>query len=45
MNKILPETPGDVARQIDHYEWLKRTFPDLYTSVVQMAEQRPERGL
>lgn len=40
MNTVLPSTPADVFRQVDHYEWLKRTFPALYVQVVEMVENR-----
>lgn len=40
MTYVLPQTPKDVARQVDHYQWEKRTFPRLYLEEVQIAEQR-----
>lgn len=43
MNRVLPQTPGDVRRQVDHFEWLKTHYPALYAAEVMVAEQRPER--
>ena len=43
MTYVLPQTPGDVARQVDHYEWVKKHFPGLYAAETKVAEQRPER--
>lgn len=41
MNRVLPETPGDIARQVDHYEWIKKHYTtDWYHRIVQVAEQR-----
>lgn len=43
MTYVLPPTPEAVARQVEHYEWVKRHYPNLYAAEVQVAEQRPER--
>lgn len=41
----LPQTPAEVARQIDFFEWMKANTPTVYTAVVEVIEQRPERDL
>lgn len=41
MNRVLPQTPADVRRQIDLYEYVKKHLPALYAPLVQQAEQRP----
>ncbi|MFB4280792.1 hypothetical protein ACBJ59_36270 [Nonomuraea sp. MTCD27] len=38
MNRVLPQAPADVARQVDHFEWLKTHFPNLYADEVKQAE-------
>lgn len=43
MNNI-PATPREWQRQIEKYEWMKRTYPDLYVDVVRLVEERPERA-
>lgn len=43
MTYVLPQKPADVARQVDHYEWVKKHYPALYATETQIAEQRPER--
>lgn len=42
MTYVLPPTPEAVARQVDHYEWVKKHFPGLYVAEVEVAEQRGE---
>lgn len=43
MTYVLPPTPEDVARQVDHYEYSKRKLRWLYATEVQVAEERLER--
>ncbi|WP_280518797.1 hypothetical protein [Planobispora rosea] len=40
MNKVLPETPRDVALQVDSYKWLKIHYYDLYAQLVLMVKTR-----
>ena len=44
MNKI-PTSPRQVLKQVEFFEWMKRETPDVFTQVVKMIEQRPERAL
>lgn len=44
MNKI-PASPRQVLKQVEFFEWMKRETPEVFTKVVEMIEQRPEREL
>jgi hypothetical protein len=44
MNKI-PTSARQVLKQVEFFEWMKRETPDVFMSVVEMIEQRPERDL
>lgn len=42
MNRVLPQTPADVRRQVELYQYVKTKLPRLYEPLVQQAEQRPD---